>query len=141
MGPVYIVNVPLQCRRVRLYVKMEFRISLYFQRFLLCNDEWALWYLEDMVSSRDGITSFQSKFYSDFKINSHPRDVHLNKGSGLWSIFRIYQPTVQDRKELLFSYDNTKGTTPVKTEYTEISKNNTSYYVIKYSHYSNGCQN
>ena len=74
-----------------------------------------------MVSSGEGKASFQSKLYSDFRINSHPRDAHFSKGSGLWSVFRIYQPTVQDRKELLFSYDNTEGTAPVKTEYTGIS--------------------
>ena len=34
-GSVYIVNVPLQCRWVCLYVKMEFHISPYLQRFLL----------------------------------------------------------------------------------------------------------
>ena len=92
------------------------------------DDEKAIWYLEDIDGSGQGKASFQSKFYSDFRINSHPRDVNLSKGSGQWSVFRIYQPTVQDRKELLFSYDNTKGTTPVETEYTEqtgISKTNT----------------
>ena len=91
------------------------------------DDEWVLWYLEDMVGSGDGIASFHSKLYSDFRINPHPRDVHLSEGSGHWSVFiiRIYQPTVYDRKELLFSYDNTEGTTPVKSEYTGISKTNT----------------
>ena len=97
------------------------------------DEEWALWYLED-EGSGDGNASFLSKRYDNsdpkekYRINSKSTHARLNKGSGAWSIFKIYQPTVEDRKELLFSYDNTKGTTPVETEYTEqtgISKTNT----------------
>ena len=35
MGTVYIITVPLQCRLVCLYVKTEYHITTYFQKFLL----------------------------------------------------------------------------------------------------------
>ena len=100
------------------------------------DEEWAIWYFEDKRDEGDGKVSFLSKRYynpdpkenKNYRINSKPTDARLSNGSGDWSIFKIYQPTVEDRRELLFSYDNTKGGTPVKTEYTEqtgISKTNT----------------
>ena len=89
------------------------------------DDNSTLWYLEDIGG---GNVSFKSKLHSDSRLNAHhTKKAHVSEGSGDWSVFKIYQPTVHDRKELLFSYDNTKGTTPVMTQYTEqtgISKTN-----------------
>ena len=36
MGPIYNVNAPLQCRQVRIYVKMEFPYYSIFIMILLC---------------------------------------------------------------------------------------------------------
>ena len=86
------------------------------------DEEWALWYLED---KGDGNACFVPKRYDNsdseqkYRIDSTSTHARLKKGIDDWSIFKIYQPTVEDRKELLFSYDNTKSGTPVKTEYTE----------------------
>ena len=33
MGTVYTITVPLQCRLVYLYVKTEYHITTYFQKF------------------------------------------------------------------------------------------------------------
>ena len=82
------------------------------------DDDWALWYPEDIGS---GNISFRSKLHSDSRLNCdahHSKKAHVSEGTGDWSMFKIYQPTVYDRKELLFSYDNTEGTTPVMTQYT-----------------------
>ena len=97
------------------------------------DDDWALWYLED---NGDGTVSFRSKRYSKSRLDSHHSgEAHVTEGSGDWSKFRIYQPTVSDEKKLLFSYDNSKGTTPVSTEYTETvgiskTKSSTSSYTV-----------
>ena len=81
------------------------------------DDDWALWYLED---NGDGNVCLRSKRYPDSRLDAHGSgEARVTKGKGDWSALRIYQPTVDDKKELLFSYDNTKGTTPVETEYTE----------------------
>ena len=81
------------------------------------DDDWALWYLEEI---EDGNVSFRSKRYSGSRLDSnHSGKAHVTNGSGKWSTFKIYQPTVLDRKELLFSYDNTHGTTAVDHSYTE----------------------
>ena len=90
------------------------------------DDDWALWYPEDIGS---GNVSFRSKLHPDSRLSAHhSKKAHVSVGSGDWSVFKIYQPTVYDRKELLFSYDNTEGTTPVMTQYTDengISKTHT----------------
>jgi len=81
------------------------------------DDDWALWYLED---EGDGNVSFRSKRYPDSRLDAHHGGpAKVTNGSGEWSLFKIYQPTYEDQKVLLFSYNNTKGSTPVHTEYTE----------------------
>ena len=81
------------------------------------DDDWALWYLEDIGN---GNVSFRSKRYPDSRLDAHGSgEARVTKGSGDWSTFKIYQPTVEERKVLIFTYDNSKGTTPVQTEYTE----------------------
>ena len=78
---------------------------------------WALWYLED---DGNDTVCLRSKRYDDNRLDAHHSGkACVTKGSGYWSALKIYQPTVDERKELLFSYDNTKGTTAVQTEYTE----------------------
>ena len=91
------------------------------------DDDWALWYPEEVGR---GNIRFRSKQHSDSRLGAKDskKSAHVMEGSGSWAVFRIYQPTVYDRKELLFSYDNTKGTTPVSTQYTQqngISKTKT----------------
>lgn len=81
------------------------------------DDDWALWYMED---NGDGSVSFRSKRYPDKRLDSHHSGgAHVTSGSGDWSRFRVYQPTAQERKVLLFSRDNTHGSTPVEVEYEE----------------------
>ena len=85
-----------------------------------------LWYPEDIGN---GNVSFRSKLHPDRRLGApNSKKAHVSEGSGDWSVFKIYQLTVYDRKELLFSYDNTEGTTPVMIQYTEqngISKTKT----------------
>ena len=84
------------------------------------DDDWALWYPED---NGNGTFRFRSKQLSDSRLGAHhsKKSTHVSVGNGNWAVFKMYQPTVYDRKELLFSYDNTKGTTPVMTQYTQQS--------------------
>ena len=80
------------------------------------NKDWALWYLE--YSS--GRYQFRSKRYSNSRLDAHHSyDARVTAGSGIWSQMRIYQPDFSARKVLIFVYDNSKGTTPVKTSFTE----------------------
>ena len=81
------------------------------------DDEWALWFLEDTPS---GNVCFRSKRYPDSRLDSHHSgQPHVTEGSGEWSEMRIYQPDVSESKPCIFIYDNSKGTTPVETSYTE----------------------
>ena len=78
--------------------------------------DWALWYLE--YSS--GRYAFRSKRYWNSRLDAHHSgDARVTWGSGIWSQMRIYQPNVGERKALIFVYDNSKGSTPVKTSFTE----------------------
>ena len=67
-----------------------------------------------------GRYAFRSKRYSNRRLDAHhSHDARVTAGSGIWSQMRIYQPNIAERKALIFVYDNSKGTTPVKTSYTE----------------------
>ena len=80
------------------------------------DQDWALWYLE--YSS--GRFAFRSKRYSDSRLDAHNTgDARVTRGSGIWSEMRVYQPDLSEQKALIFVYDNSKGTTPVKTTFTE----------------------
>ena len=89
---------------------------------------WALWYLE--YSS--GRFAFRSKRYSDSRLDaSHtgPGDARITKGSGIWSQMRVYQPDLSERRALIFTHDNSDGTSPVIKTFTEklgISRTDTS---------------
>ena len=81
------------------------------------DDDWALWYLEKTES---GNFCFRSKRYPDSRLDAHHSgEARMTPGSGEWSEMRVYQPDVSESKDLVFVYDNSKGTTPVKTTYTE----------------------
>ena len=80
------------------------------------NKNWALWYLE----YSHGRYAFRSTRYSKSRLDAHhSHDARVTKGRGIWSQMRIYQPNISERKALIFVYDNSKGTTPVHTSYTE----------------------
>ena len=78
--------------------------------------DWALWYLEYSA----GRFAFRSKRYSNSRLDAHHSgDARVTEGSGIWSQMRVYQPDLGERKALIFVYDNSKGTTPVETSFTE----------------------
>ena len=80
------------------------------------DNDWALWYLE--YSS--GRFAFRSKRYSKSRLDAHSSgDARITAGSGIWSEMRVYQPDLSEQKALIFVYDNSKGTTPVITTFTE----------------------
>ena len=80
------------------------------------NKDWALWRLE----YSGGRYAFRSVRYSNSRLDAHHSgDARVTAGSGIWSQMRIYQPDLGERKALIFVYDNSKGTTPVKTSFTE----------------------
>ena len=82
------------------------------------NQDWALWYLEYSSASRK--YAFRSKRYNDRRLDAHnTKWARVTKGSGEWSQMRVYQPDVSERRTLIFTYDNSKGTTPVDTSFTE----------------------
>ena len=81
------------------------------------NSSWALWFLEKTPS---GNYCLRSSRYTDSRLDAHHSgEAHVTAGSGDWSEMRIYQPDVSESKTLIFIYDNSKGTTPVETSYTE----------------------
>ena len=88
--------------------------------------DWALWYME---RTEKGNFAFRSKLYSNSRLDAHHSgEAHITYGSGVWSEMRVYQPDVSEERELIFIYDNTCGTSPVDTSYTEkigISQTNT----------------
>ena len=78
--------------------------------------DWALWYL----GFASGRSAFRSKRYSDSRLDAHSSgDARVTPGGGIWSSMRVYQPDLSDRKALIFVYDNSKGTTPVRTTFSE----------------------
>ena len=78
--------------------------------------DWALWYLE--YSS--GRYAFRSKRYWNSRLDAHHSGgAGVTWGSGIWSQMRIYQPTISENKVVVFTYNNSEGTTPVKTSFTE----------------------
>ena len=80
------------------------------------NKVWALWYLE--YSS--GRYAFRSKRYSNSRLDAHDSGTaRITAGSGIWSQMRIYQPKIAEIKTLVFTYNNTKGSTPLKVSFTE----------------------
>ena len=80
------------------------------------NKVWALWYLE--YSS--GKYAFRSKRFSGSRLDAHDSgSARVTAGSGKWSQMRIYQPKIAEIKTLIFTYNNTKGSTPIKVSFTE----------------------
>ena len=72
--------------------------------------------LADLLCS--GTYAFCSKAYSNSRLDAHGSgDARVTAGSGRMI---IYQPNLGERKALIFVYDNSKGSTPVKNSFTEI---------------------
>lgn len=81
------------------------------------DDDWALWYMENTEA---GNVTFRSKRYPDSRLDAHHSgEARVTAGNGEWSEMRVYQPAISEEKELIFTYDNSNGTTPVNTSYTE----------------------
>ena len=93
--------------------------------------DWALWYLEYAYGR---IYAFRSKRYSNSRLDAHHSGrARVTEGSGIWSQMRVYQPDLGDRKALIFFYDNSMGSTPITTTFTQtigISRTDTSSYTI-----------
>ena len=81
------------------------------------NQNWALWYLEKTSSEK---FCLRSSRYSDSQLDAHHSgEARVTAGSGEWSEIRVYQPDATEEKKLIFTYDNSKGSTTVETKYTE----------------------
>ena len=90
------------------------------------NKNWARWYIERKYGD---VYQFRSDRYRGSRLDAHHSGkAKVTHGSGIWSAMRIYQPSIRETRELVFKYDNSHGTTPVHTKFTEklgISKSTT----------------
>ena len=78
---------------------------------------WALWHLKEAVSG--GFSLCSSRNPDSRLVADDSGEARVTVGDTNSPQIRVYQPKVTEEKELISCFDNSKGTTPVKTKYTK----------------------